>query len=184
MTQPATPHALARRAQNDAIRTLYEETLVPVREIARLAGVTERNIYALVRRLGCRPRVRLASGGGRRIVPSGTAGTADSLDAAVVRDAIARCADAVDQARRLADASRAARTRSAALRQDRKAASRQARVLALLARTMRDLAAVKTGEARRTARLKRAREAKPKRVRGYEWKPMLVAPVGGWKAGA
>ena len=66
MTPRATPHALARRAQNDAIRTLYEETLVPVREIARLAGVTERNIYALVRRLGCRPRLRLASGGGRR----------------------------------------------------------------------------------------------------------------------
>ena len=36
---PRLTHAQARRAHNASVRTLYEDTLVPVREIARLAGV-------------------------------------------------------------------------------------------------------------------------------------------------
>src|SRR5688572_10644143 len=111
----ALTHADARRAQNDAIRTLYEDTLVPVREIARVAGVTERNIYALVRRLGCRPRVRLASGGGRRIVPLASSGEMPSgLDAESVNRALQRCMEAVSHAERLTDAARAAKEERAA----------------------------------------------------------------------
>ena len=63
MPRTLSPRALTRSALNAAIRTLYEDTRVPVREIGRLAGVSERNIYALVRRLGCRTR-------GRRPVPA------------------------------------------------------------------------------------------------------------------
>jgi len=146
MTPRATPHALARRAQNDAIRTLYEETLVPVREIARLAGVTERNIYALVRRLGCRPRLRLASGGGRRIVPLGAA-TDDSLDAESVQRVMLVCSEAVAQAGRVA------------ARRGRRAPPCDRR-----ARTISELAKCTPLPA-----------AGPKKPRRREWKPGLVS---------
>ena len=139
MTPRATPHALARRAQNEAIRTLYEDTLVPVREIARLAGVTERNVYALVRRLGCRPRVRLASGGGRRIVPLGATRGAE-LDAGGVQRAMLACTKAVAQAERVAADARAAREAGATMRQAGRDAAAQARTLELLARTISELA--------------------------------------------
>ena len=168
MTPSASPHALARRVLNDSIRTLYEDTLVPVREIARIAGVTERNVYALVRRLGCRPRVRLAPGGGRRIVPF-TAATDGPLDAKSVQRALTRCNRAVRKANRLAAAARAARDERAAMRQARRAAGTKARTLVLLARTLRDLAAVVTG-ARKAQRI-RAAQARPKQPRGYQWKP-------------
>ena len=43
--------ALTRRA-----RRLYEETAVPVAEIARLCGVTERTLYKYARKGGWKPR--------------------------------------------------------------------------------------------------------------------------------
>ena len=163
-------HAHARRAHNDAIRTLYEDTLVPVCEIARIAGVTERNIYALVRRLGCRPRVRLASGGGRRIVPLGASGEASpALDAERVKRALRCCRAAIARATRQGAATRAARHARSAAGNNHRAAMKQARVHLLLARTLRDLAALVNGPNRK------ARGAKPRRLRGYQWKPPLVS---------
>jgi hypothetical protein len=50
----ATP--LTRRA-----RALYEDSVVPVREIARLAGVSERTLYKHVQRGGWRRRYRVAA---------------------------------------------------------------------------------------------------------------------------
>ncbi len=41
----------------ERVRALYEESVVPVREIARLAGVTERMIYKYARKRGWVPRV-------------------------------------------------------------------------------------------------------------------------------
>ncbi len=175
MTSRPAPHAEARRAQNDAIRTLYEDTLVPVREIARIAGVTERNIYALVRRLGCRPRVRLASGGGRRIVPLAATGEPPpALDMASVNSALKRCQRAVRHANRLTVQARAERDKRAALRQGGKDAATQARTFALVVRAMRDLAAVVDSEPARELR-KQARALKPRKRRGYQFKPMLVS---------
>ena len=164
MTPSDSPHALARRAQNDSIRTLYEDTLVPVREIARLAGVTERNIYALVRRLGCRPRVRLATGGGRRIMPFENA-TDAPLDAESVQRVVQRCDQAVQKANGLAAAARVARDDRAAKRLASRAAGADARTLALMVRAMRDLAAL-TDEPE-------VEKLKPKKRR--EWKPGLVS---------
>jgi hypothetical protein len=142
----ALTHADARRAQNDAIRTLYEDTLVPVREIARIAGVTERNIYALVRRLGCRPRVRLASGGGRRIVPLASSGKVPSgLDAESVNRALQRCMEAVSRAERLTDAARAAKEERAATGRALRSSETQARMLLLIVQAM-DLLAARTDD--------------------------------------
>jgi hypothetical protein len=69
----------------ERVRVLYEETVVPVREIARLAGVTERTIYKYARKERWTPRLtRLsldgtaaglpARGAGARFIPGEEAG--------------------------------------------------------------------------------------------------------------
>jgi hypothetical protein len=49
----------------ERVRALYEGGVVPVREIAALAGVTERTLYKYVRAYGWTPRVTRRSGDGR-----------------------------------------------------------------------------------------------------------------------
>ena len=56
-------------------------------------------------------------------------------------------------------------------------AERQARIFALVVRALRDLAAVVDGEPGRELR-KQARALKPRKRRGYQFKPMLVSPLG------
>jgi hypothetical protein len=52
------------------VRALYEDSVVPVAAIARLAGVTERAVYKWAKKFDWRPRVvRLARGTGGRFVP-------------------------------------------------------------------------------------------------------------------
>jgi hypothetical protein len=122
------PRIDARATLNASIRTLYEDTLVPVREIARLAGVSARNIYALVRRHGCRPRGRSAARAGKR------------LAAATTRRAAAACRRAAHRQRKLAAVARAELKRHATeLRAQRKREA-DARALALLAQALRELA--------------------------------------------
>jgi len=50
---PAKPTSLTRR-----VRKLYEESAMPVREIAAVAGVSERSIYKHARKLNWQPRYR------------------------------------------------------------------------------------------------------------------------------
>jgi len=58
------------------VQALYEDAAVPVREIARLCGVTERTIYKYAARGGWRGRyaVKPVKGAGGRFVPRGEAG--------------------------------------------------------------------------------------------------------------
>jgi hypothetical protein len=169
-----SPLAAAFRARNDSIRALYEDTPVPVREIARLVGVTERKIYALVRRLGCRPRRQLA-GDGRRVVPRAAPTTCD-LNSENVQRVVQRCSEAVAHAKHVAAATRAARDERIARHQARRSAEADARTLLLVARAMRDLAAITSGAAARKAQRIRAKQAKPRKPR-YQWRPMLVSPT-------
>lgn len=57
--QPAAPDLTAR------VRALYEDTAVPVREIARLIGVTERTVYGYARKHRWKPRYRWMPDGSR-----------------------------------------------------------------------------------------------------------------------
>ncbi len=147
------PHARAREQLNAAIRTLYEDTLVPVREIARLVGVTERNLYLTVRRLGCRPRMRLAPGGGRRLVPLSDAPPAmrggAGLDAAGVRRAARAIERAVAQQRMLTATVLAERERCAAARIARRQGEADMRALAHLSQARRELARLQAAESAR-----------------------------------
>ncbi len=53
----ATADASSSLSLTERVRALYEDSVVPVREIARLAGVTERTIYKCAHREGWTPRV-------------------------------------------------------------------------------------------------------------------------------
>ena len=128
MPRTLSPRALTRSALNAAIRTLYEDTRVPVREIGRLAGVSERNIYALVRRLGCRTR-------GRRPVPA---------EQRIDEKAAAACRRAARAHRKLAAA-------ALSQRQARRERVCLLRTLNHLARAVGHLAAIDRGRAAEAA---------------------------------
>src|SRR5262249_8291774 len=66
---PASPYAVARAKLNAAMRALYEDTAVPVREIARLAGITDRAVYTLASRYHWRLRSPAKGKHRRRPVP-------------------------------------------------------------------------------------------------------------------
>jgi DNA invertase Pin-like site-specific DNA recombinase len=55
---PACTDAAADASLTERVRALYEGSIVPVREIARLVGVGERRIYRYARKLGWKARVR------------------------------------------------------------------------------------------------------------------------------
>ncbi len=130
MSRTSSPRAQARAALNAAIRKLYQDTRVPVREIARLAGVSERNIYALVRRLNCRTR-------GRRPVPP---------DQRIDTRASAACRRAARDHRRLVLRAAAERDAKMTARKRRRERGRLLRTLTYLSRALHDLAAVKVGQ--------------------------------------
>jgi hypothetical protein len=158
-------------------RALYEGRVVPVREIARLCGVSVRTLYHHVHAQGWRRR--------RANVPRDPAKSARQRArvraAKAARPALPRGLKARDpegQARALAGAQRAAALAGVALakaiaRQDAEA---QTRMLTLTARAMRDLA-IAAGTVDVRGRQRRAempaQVTKPRR-RPYQWRPMYV----------
>jgi hypothetical protein len=84
------------------VRALYEEGVVPVREIARLCGVTERTLYKYAARGGWRKRYArraLPKGSGGRFVPQqeadeAQAGGLKALDPAASAAAETACVEA------------------------------------------------------------------------------------------
>jgi hypothetical protein len=124
------------------VRTLYEDTVVPVREIARLAGVTEVTIYKYARKRGWRPRVvRLAKGAGGRFIPLADVGQPvasglKALDPEGAARAAARCARAELISEEAAAAAVEAARERAAHKAAATAARRRERVLAQVTREL------------------------------------------------
>jgi hypothetical protein len=162
--------APAQPSLQDCICLLYEHSLVPVREIARLAGLTERNVYATVRRRGCRPRVHVGVAGGRRIEVPANETSPEVLDVEAVRRAIAACAQARRRALDDAAARAAARSERVARRQAVREAEREARTLSVIAGALRNLAIADGGGGGR----KRDTRKTAKRQQGY------IGPSGLW----
>jgi hypothetical protein len=162
------PRANARATLNACVRTLYEDTLVPVREIARLVGITERNVYATVRRLGCRPRMRLAPGGGRRLVPLADSKPAmrggGGLDAAGVRRAARAVRRAVERQRKLAAAAVTDRQSRAAERNARRKCDADLRALSQLGQAFRELVRLEAAEQARAGERAHAQAAEAART--------------------
>jgi hypothetical protein len=131
------------------VRALYEDGLVPVREIARLCGVTERTLYKYAARGGWRKRYgrrALHKGGGGRFIPQEEAGKAQAgglkaLDPVATAPAAALCAEAS----RIAGRGAAQTLAQHQAREARDAVLRdfetRVRRLALLTRTLRTLEA-------------------------------------------
>jgi hypothetical protein len=127
----ATSLAQPTPSLTERVRALYEDGVVPVREIAQLAGVTERTLYKYAAKGDWRRRYGslepgLARGAGGRFVPVADAGEPHpsglkALDPAGAVEAIGRCVLAGEIAATAArDAAHAADARAAA-RQHRRA---------------------------------------------------------------
>lgn len=130
----------------ERVHALYADPNVPVREIARLVGVSERTIYKYARKLNWTPRVvRLARGAGGRFIPRADAGKPHAhglkaLDPAGAQQAALRCARAgVLSAQATAEVMTAARRR-AARAQAAKDMAAELRALDLLTGALLDLA--------------------------------------------
>jgi hypothetical protein len=145
---PAAPSLTER------VRGLYEDTVVPVREIAARAGVTERTIYKYAQKLGWKPRyVRLARGAGGRFIALADQGKPHARGiAAVDPERAARAAVCCARAGALSDQAVAEAVAAARLRAEQDAAERlaaarrkadraqenQLRTLLLIARMQRE----------------------------------------------
>ncbi len=81
----------------ERVRALYEDSVVPVREIAQLAGITERTLYKYVQKGGWRRRhICIARGAGGRFIPLADADKPHAsgigaLDPQAAEQATARC---------------------------------------------------------------------------------------------
>ena len=131
------------------VRTLYEDTIVPVAEIARLAGVTERTIYKYAQRRGWRPRVRrLAKGAGGRFIPLADAGLPvaaglKALDPDGALLAATRCAQAAIVSDNASAAALVVARRRAARKAVELSARSRERALAHLSRGLTQIAKIR-----------------------------------------
>lgn len=190
-TLPPAPTKLQQTSPTltGRVRALYEGDALPVAEIARLAGVNERTLYRYVERGGWRrryagrgaeaaaanrgrprePRPPQPKGAGGRFIPRHEWGKPHptglkALDPQGAARAGALCEHAGAMATEAFE-------RAVAF-QD---AQTQVRIFALLVRVLRDLAAIADAEA---GRARVASPEKPRKPRGYQWKPWRVSPLG------
>jgi hypothetical protein len=155
-------------------RALYEGGVVPVRELARLCGVSLRTLYHHVHAQGwTRRRASVPRDGAKSERQKARYRERSALLPPRPRGLKAR--DPEGQARALVEAKRAAALAGAALakaiaRQD---AESQARTLTLAARAMRDLA-IAGGVVDARGRQIGTKTARKGRRRPYQWRPMYV----------
>ncbi|MEA2981273.1 MAG: hypothetical protein QOF09_3096, partial [Alphaproteobacteria bacterium] len=155
-------------------RALYEGRVVPVREVARLCGVSVAGLYYHIRKHRWRRR--------RSAVPRDLAKSERQKrryrELKALREAAPRGLKARDpggQVRALAAAERAGALSGAALSRAlaRQETEAKARMLSIMSKALRDLALARDGmKAKRT----RGKERKPRR-RSYRWRPMYVSPL-------
>jgi hypothetical protein len=165
------PTALTRK-----LRALYEDSVVPVAELARLAGVTERTLYKYVQRGGWRRRYT------RRPLWKGTGGRFVSRDQASRPQLCGLGAlDADAAARRLRACKRAGRlaadavSRTLASERCLREFEARVRTLALLTQAWRELTP-------RADRKRRYRLPRPRR-RGFAAAPLRRASPGRDRSG-
>ena len=173
------------------VRALYEDSAVPVAEIARLAGVHQRTLYKYVRKGGWRRRhatqdiaaamtKRAAKRKPRPCVTAKGAGgrfiRGEDVGAPFARGM--KALDPAGEARALSLCERAAALSEEALARTRRLreAMSDARTMATMMRVVRDLAAIEDGE---DAAGVPAREKpdKPRRARRKEWRAIGERPL-------
>ena len=126
----------------ERVRALYEDGVLPVREIARLVGVTERTIYKYAQKGGWRPRVvRLSRGADARCIPLSEEAAAAAVAAARERFARAEALKRTKARLRALDHLRDALTQLAAIRAEVKGGHASGNVVRVADRLGRVLAA-------------------------------------------
>jgi hypothetical protein len=137
---PQTYRALRAR-YNALLVTLYERTSLTLREIAALAGRTDRAVQMLVRALGCAPRNAKTCRPGTDVGPRRAGPRPPPLNARAARRAAAAFAAVAQELAASAKMRAASETQRTVARAERRTARTQARVIAGAARSLRHLAA-------------------------------------------
>jgi hypothetical protein len=175
LTLPAVPPHVATAqeafvARVERMRTLYEETAMPVREIARLVDRTESLVYKYARRYGWKARPTTLYRGGR-FLPHTDAERPEHRDRrarepGAAEAAAERCVRAGLISERMASETVAETRALAAAEREREADLREARALEANARALEELAwaTKRLHAARRRANSSRRRAPPPKKL--------------------
>ena len=138
---PPQRYRALRARYNALLVTLYERTSLTLREIAALAGRTDRAVQMLVRALACRPRNAKTCRPGTDVGLRREGARPPPLNAPATRRVAAAFAAVARELAASADAQAASELQRAAARAKQRAARTQTRVIASAARELTHLAA-------------------------------------------
>ena len=139
---PPQRYRALRARYNALLVTLYERTSLTLREIAAVAGRTDRAVQMLVRALGCLPRNAKNCRPGTDVGVRRAGPRPPPLNAPATRRVVAAFADVARELAASAEAQAASDLQRATARAKRRAARTQTRVMASAARELSHLAAV------------------------------------------
>jgi hypothetical protein len=137
---PSRYRALRAR-YNALLVTLYERTSLTLREIASVAGRTDRAVQIRVRALGCRPRNAKTCRPGTNVGVRRTGPKPPPLNAKATRRVVASFAEVARELAASAEMAAASELQRATARARRRAARTQTRMMASAARELAHLAA-------------------------------------------
>ena len=156
---PPQRYRALRARYNALLVTLYERSTLTLREIAAVAGRTDRAVQITVRALGCRPRNARTCRPGTNVGVRRAGPKPPPLSAAATRRAVADFAGVARELAASAEARAASELQRATARAKRRTARTQSRVMAGTARELTYLAAAME----HTAATQRMVAAKPSR---------------------
>jgi hypothetical protein len=139
---PPWRYRALRARYNALLVTLYERTSLTLREIAAVAGRTDRAVQIMVRALGCRPRNARTCRPGTDVGVRRAGPKPPPLSAAATQRAVADFASVARELAASAEARVASDLQRATARAKRRAASAQTRTLTGTARRLAHLATV------------------------------------------
>jgi hypothetical protein len=138
---PPRRYRALRARYNALLVMLYERTGLTLREIATLAGRTDRAVQMMVRGLGCRPRNARTCRPGTDVGVRRAGPRPPPLDAPAARRVAAAFEGVARELNASAERRVASEVHRAVARAGRRAARTQARMMASAARSLRHLAA-------------------------------------------
>jgi hypothetical protein len=177
---PPQRYRALRARYNALLVTLYERSSLTLREIAAVAGRTERAMQIRVRALGCRPRDATKCRAGTTLGVRRGGPRPPRLNAKATQRVLAAFADVARELAASADAQAASEAKRATARAVSRTARAQRRVMASAARQLGHLA--KTMEHASAAGETLARKATRSRARKPDAAPKRFSPAQAWLA--
>jgi len=171
---PPQRYRALRARYNALLVTLYERSSLTLREIAALAGHTDRAVQMLVRALGCRPRNAKTCRPGTNVGVRRLGSRPPPLNAPATRRVAAAFAGVARELAASPQARAAAELQRATARASRRTMRTQTRVMASAARELTHLAATIEHAAEAKLALAAGRERKAGRARAE--KPKAAKP--------